>query len=211
MGLRKVVRFSLCGLGLFVALAGCASSPQKPNADAATLERAAYSDPSSPSMTLFTMVNNRTGKGGHTSLMVNASQRVIFDPAGSFKADVVPEFNDVLYGITPAVLQAYRGSHARSTFHVVIQEVALTPEQAAAAYHLVTTNGRVPGAYCANATSALLAQVPGFESIDRTFYPVNLQEQFGALPGVKTERYYENDSEDLHEGIAAGNRTLNQL
>lgn len=207
MQLGNVVRLFLCGL--FLALAGCASSPQKPNADAATLTQAAYRDPGTPSMMLITMVNNRTGKGGHTSLMINASQRVIFDPAGSFKADVVPEYNDVLYGITPAVFEAYRGSHARETFHVVTQEVALTSAQAERAFQLVTSNGRVPGAYCANATSGIMAQIPGFESIDRTFFPVRLQEQFGTLPGVVTERYYENDSEDLQAGIAANNAQLN--
>ncbi|CUH76044.1 hypothetical protein TRM7557_00685 [Tritonibacter multivorans] len=207
MQFGNVVRLFLCGL--LLVLAGCASSPQKPNADAATLAQAAYRDPGAPSMMLITMVNNRTGKGGHTSLMVNASQRVIFDPAGSFKADVVPEYNDVLYGITPAVFKAYRGSHARETFHVVTQEVALTPAQAERAFQLVTSNGRVPGAYCANATSGIMAQIPGFESIDRTFFPVRLQEQFGTLPGVITQRYYENDSEDLQVGIAANNAQLN--
>ena len=104
--------------------------------------------------------------------MINASQRVIFDPAGSFKADVVPEYNDVLYGITPAVFEAYRGSHARETFHVVTQEVTLTAAQAERAFQLATSNGRVPGAYCANATSGIMAQIPGFEAIDRTFFPV---------------------------------------
>ena len=207
MQMGNVVRFLLGGL--FLALAGCATSPQKPNADSATLAQAAYRDPGKPSMMLITMVNNRTGKGGHTSLMINASQRVIFDPAGSFKADVVPEYNDVLYGITPAVFEAYRGSHARQTFHVVTQEVALTPEQAERAFQLATSNGRVPGAYCANATSGLMAQIPGFESIHRTCFPVRLQEQFGTLPGVVTERYYENDSEDLQAGIVANNAQLN--
>ncbi|MEZ5714341.1 MAG: hypothetical protein R3D85_03690 [Paracoccaceae bacterium] len=32
-------------------------------------------------VTLFTMVSNETGSGGHTSLMIDASQRVIFDPS----------------------------------------------------------------------------------------------------------------------------------
>ncbi len=155
------------------------------------------------------MVNNRTGQGGHTSLMINASQRVIFDPAGSFYADVVPERDDVLYGITPGVEKAYRGGHARSTFHVVIQTLEVTPEQAELAYQLAVTNGRVPGVYCAKSTAALLARVPGFEQIDQTFYPVKLSQSFGSMPGVVTEKYYENDSEDLQQGLAQGNAALN--
>ena len=78
------------------------------------------------------------------------------------------------------------------------------------AYQLVTTNGRVPGAFCANSTSSILKQIPGFEQIEVTYYPVKLQEQFAALPGVETDVYYEDDSDDLQKGLAAGNATLNQ-
>ena len=89
---------------------------------------------------------------------------------------------------------AYRGSHARSTHHVVVQTVEVSPEQAQLAYQLVTRNGRVAGAFCSNATSSVLAQIPGFESIETTFYPGKLSEQFAALPGVSTQVYRENDS-----------------
>ena len=195
-------------LALCAALAGCAA-PQRPDADPEAIARVAYRDAGQPSMTLITVVNNRTGQGGHTGLMINASERIIFDPAGSFYADVVPERQDVLYGITPGVFQAYRSAHARSTFHVVTQEIQLTPEQAQIAYQLATSNGRVSGAFCSNATSSLLKQIPGFESIDVTFYPVKLQEQFAQLPGVVTDKYYEDDSDDLKAGLAAGNATLN--
>lgn len=202
------MRGALLVLAALSGLAAC-SAPQQPNADTATLQQVAYRDIEKPSMTLITVVNNNSGQGGHTALMVNASERVIFDPAGSFHADVVPEYNDVLYGISPAVFQAYRSAHARSAFHVATQEIELTPEQAAVAYQLVTTNGRVPGAFCANATSGILKQIPGFEGVKQTFYPVKLQEQFATFPGVTTDKYYENDSDDLQKGIAAGNAALN--
>lgn len=201
-----VVRAAL--LASCVALAGCAEQ-KKPNADAAALAAASYRHDGPPALTLFTMVNNRTGSGGHTSLMVNGSERVIFDPAGSFYADVVPERNDVLYGITPGVVLAYRGAHARSTHHVVMQRIEVTPAQAERALQLVVSNGRVPGAYCANSTSAILRQIPGFESLNVTFYPVKLSDQFGDLPGVSTEKYYEDDDEDLQKALAEGNVVLN--
>ncbi|WP_264211008.1 hypothetical protein [Leisingera thetidis] len=201
------MRNLLCLGAVLLALAGCAA-PQQPNADAGTLARVAYRQPGPAALTLYTMINNRTGRGGHASLMINASERVIFDPAGSFYASVVPERNDVLYGITPAVEKAYRGAHARSTYHVVVQRVEVTPEQAQKAYRLAVTNGRVPGAYCAQATIGILQQIPGFESLDRTFYPEKLAEQFGRLPGVVTERYYENDSADLQAGLAKSDADL---
>ncbi|MEX0301803.1 MAG: hypothetical protein AB3N24_05220 [Leisingera sp.] len=201
------MRSLLCLGAMMLALAGC-SAPQQPNADAETLERVAYRHPGPPALTLYTMINNRTGKGGHTSLMINASERVIFDPAGSFYASVVPERDDVIHGITPAVEKAYRGAHARSTYHVVIQRIEVTPEQAQKAYQLAVSNGRVPGAFCAQATIGILQQVPGFESLDRTFYPEKLSAQFGQLPGVATERYYENDSADLQDGLVRSDAAL---
>lgn len=198
----------LCLGVALVVLAGCAA-PQQPNADRATLQRVAYSDLGAPALTLITVINNRTGKGGHAALMVSGSERVIFDPAGSFHADIVPEYNDVLYGIRPAVFQAYRSAHARTSYHVKTQRLNVTPEQAEIALQLVKNNGRVPGAYCANATSNILQDIPGFESIDVTFYPTKLSAQFDTLGDVKSELYYEGDDEDLKKGIATSNAVLN--
>lgn len=210
--MSKLVPFrrSLTGVVLAAGLilSACANQPQ-PNADAETLRAVSYRDPGPAKLTLYTMVNNRTGQGGHTSLMINASERVIFDPAGSFYADVVPERNDVLYGITPGVERAYRSSHARSTHHVLVQEIEVTPAQAQVAYDLAVSNGRVPGAYCAHSTSAILRQVPGFEDIKQTFYPVKLSDQIEEIPGVVSNRYYEDDSADLKEGLAKNNAALN--
>lgn len=204
-----MMRRLLSVVALLLVVAGCAAK-QQPNADPATLAAVSYRHPGPATLTLYTMVNNRTGKGGHTSLMINASERVVFDPAGSFYAKIVPERNDVLYGFTPRVETAYRSSHARSTHHVVIQTVEVTPEQAQIAYQLALQAGPVPGAYCTNATSGLLQQVPGFENIKSTFYPTKLQQQFAAIPGVKTEKYFENDSADLQEALAKNDAALSE-
>ncbi len=143
--------------------------------------------------------------------MINARERIIFDPAGSFQADIVPSRDDILYGITPAVERAYRSSHARETHYARIQTIQVTPQQAEIAYQLAKQTGPVPGAYCANSTARILQQVPGFEKIDVTFFPVKLSDQFGQLPGVVTEEYRENDDADLKRGLAANNARLNQL
>lgn len=193
---------------LAAVAAGCAS--QAPFADDATVAAAAYRHPGPAALTLYTMVNNRSGEGGHSALMINGSQRVIFDPAGSFYADVVPERNDVLFGITPGIERAYRSAHARSTFHVVSQTIEVTPEQAETALRLALSNGAVPGAFCTNATSGLLQQVPGFEDISTTFFPVKLMAQLENRPGVRTEKYFEDDDADLQAGLAAGNAKLNE-
>lgn len=193
---------------MLLAVAGCTS--KQPFADDATIAAVSYRDPGPASLTLYTMINNRTGKGGHTSLIINASERIIFDPAGSFKADIVPERNDVLFGITPPVERAYRGAHARSTFHVLVQHIDVTPEQAEVAYRLALNNGPVAGTFCTSATSQLLRQVPGFEGIQSTLYPVKLADQFGAIAGVESQRYYEKDNADLQIGLQKSNAALNE-
>ncbi|MEM6657635.1 MAG: hypothetical protein AAF625_06060, partial [Pseudomonadota bacterium] len=106
---------------------------------------------------------------------------------------------------------AYRSSHARETHYARIQTIEVTPQQAEIAYQLAKQTGPVAGAFCANSTATILKQVPGFEEIDVTFFPVKLSEQFGALPGVITEEYRENDDADLQKGLAENNARLNQL
>ncbi|NUH65736.1 hypothetical protein HTT03_10625 [Sulfitobacter sp. S0837] len=192
----------LTAVALVAVLAGC-SVDQSPDSSPEAVAAAAYRAPEPPSLTLMTMVNNRTGSGGHTALMVSGSQRVIFDPAGSFRDSRLPERGDVLYGVTPGWLQAYKSAHARSTFHVVSQEIPVSAAVAERALQLVTSNGAVPGAFCANATSGILQQLPGFGHMKSTFYPVKLQEQFQTLPGVTTAKYYEDDKGDVIDALRA--------
>ena len=186
-----------------VAALGACAAPSGTDSPIETVQAAAFRADDAPSLTLFTMVNNRTGSGGHTALMVSGSQRVIFDPAGSFRDERVVERGDVLYGITPGWLQAYKSAHARETFHVVSQTITVSPETAEKALRLVQANGPVAGAFCAQSTTAILAQLDGFESIQRTFFPVNVMEQFATLPGVTTTKLFENDAGDVIDAVRA--------
>lgn len=195
------VKRIFAGLIAAAVLAGCTNDTgvdSTPDAVSQAVYRA-----QGTSLTLFTVINNRTGSGAHTALMVNGSQQVIFDPAGSFRDPRVVERGDVLYAMSPAWVRAYKSAHARSTYHVLSQEISVSLEQAGRALQLVRSNGAVAGAYCANATSGILQQIGGFESIQRGFYPVKLAEQFAKVPGVISTRYYENDSGDVVDGIVA--------
>lgn len=195
----------LIGCLLAAALiAGC-SVDNSPDSPPERVAASAFRSSEPPSLTLFTMVNNRTGSGGHSALMVNGSERVIFDPAGSFRDPRLAERGDVLYGITPGWLQAYKSAHARAAFHVVSQEIPVTAAQAERALRLVRANGPVGGAFCAQATTGILAQIGGFEDISRTFFPVNLMEQIETLPNVTTTKLYENDSGDVIDAVRAAN------
>jgi hypothetical protein len=151
---------------------------------------------------LMTMINNNNGSGAHTSLLINGSQRVIFDPAGSFRNEKVPQRDDVLYGVSPVVLAAYKGAHARSAFHVVLQTVEVPPEVANRAIQLAVARGHVAQAQCAASTIAILQQLPGFSQVSNTLFPKRLMENFATIPGVQTEKYYEDDEGTIVDGIA---------
>lgn len=191
----------LCAMMACAVLAACAEKGKE--SPAAEIEAAIYPHTGDTKLTIFTMVNNRSGAGAHSALLVEASQAVLFDPAGSFDHPDVPERGDVLYGMSPQWVQFYQSAHARETFHVVRQEIPVTAAQAQRAMQLVMSNGPVPSAYCASATTGILQQVQGFEGIKRGFYPLKLMEQLEVYPGVKTTRYFENDSGDVVDGVAS--------
>ncbi|WP_300036577.1 hypothetical protein [uncultured Roseobacter sp.] len=191
----------LAALMLVLLVAACAG-PRPDEASAERIAASVYVPPGPPKITVFTMVNNRTGSGGHTALMVSGSQQVIFDPAGSFQHPDIARRGDVMYGVTPGWVQAYKSAHARSTYHVVSQEFTVTPQQAETALALVRSRGAVPGSFCTNATSDIMRKIPGFEDVDHTWFPVRLMEQLETRPGVVTDRYYENDAGDVRDGIA---------
>ncbi|SMX26342.1 hypothetical protein TRP8649_00416 [Pelagimonas phthalicica] len=193
MKLRSLALVVSAGL----ALAGCAVNTAGPDSSPEEAAAAAYQHNGPTALTLYTMVNNRTGAGAHTSLMINApSQRVVFDPAGSVRLRAVPEVNDVLYGITPRVKRFYEGAHARKTYHVRIQRIEVPPEVAERALRMAQQEGPVASARCAASTSHILSQLPGFENISGTWYPLKLSEQFSKLPGVEQSVLRENDDDD---------------
>jgi len=185
-------RFIAACLGL-VMLAGCAA--ESVWAPDEMIERLRYRHDGPPRITLFTMINNNSGSGAHTSLMINASQRVIFDPAGSFKHETVPERNDVIFGVTPGLADGYTRYHARESYRVRVQELDVSPQMAEQIMRAVISNGPVPSAQCALSTSTILAQFfPG--QIERGWFPKRLSEQFEQIPGVRTRELREYDSDD---------------
>lgn len=199
---------AFAGLAL-LALVGCgAGADMRPDASPEVISSASYRHPGPTALTLYTMINNRSGAGAHTSLMINGSQRVIFDPAGTVRLSAVPERGDVLYGITPGVADFYARAHARETYHVVIQTVEVPPEVAERALRLAVANGPVASAQCALSTAAILRQLPGFESVGSTWFPKRLMDDFADIPGVQTSKIFENDSDDKSVAIAQYQQAL---
>jgi len=175
---------------LTISLSACAKSVWAPDE---VIAKSTYSSSDPATLTLVTIINNNSGEGGHSGLVINASQRVVFDPAGNFKSDLAPERNDLVYGMSPRVLRAYYGFHARKAWHVVTQEIEVTPEIAELAFKIARNNGAAGSGFCASSVTSILRQIPGFKHIPHSLSPKRTMRVFAELEGVKTEKIYEYD------------------
>ena len=183
-------------LAALLALGACGAAEEigtPPDA----VQRAAYVHDAPPSLTLVTVVSARDGGGAHTALVVNGSQRVVFDPAGTFNyTRAMPERGDVLYGLSPEYYRAFVDYHTRRTHDTIEQTVPVSPETAEAALRLVQSHGPVPKARCTLATTEVLRALPGFEGVPQTYRPLRASEAFAAMPGVRTRVYQDDDPAD---------------
>ncbi len=193
--MRAILAF--LALAMLAACGGPAEPVWAPDVD---VQRYRYAHDGPPSLTLYTVISTENGSGGHTSLMVNGSERVLFDPAGSFKMPSAPERNDVIFGVTPRVEAVYIDYHARETFDVIRQEIIVPPEVAEMALGEVKSYGAVPKAQCSLAVSRILSDLPGFESFSVGYFPKRTMKSFseqGAGPG----RTISDDDADNNHGV----------
>lgn len=179
-------------LAAMALVAGC--GVRNPDfAPPAEMAQYAFQNNGPTTLTLYTVVNRNSGAGAHTALQVNASERVIFDPAGSFAAETVPRSGDVLYGANPGVEKAFASAHARKSHLVRKVTIPVSPAVAEMALQRVKSNGAVGAAHCAQSTSSILKSLPGFEDVDITYYPKQLESQLVSRPGASTEQIVEDD------------------
>lgn len=176
-------------IALMLLLGACAEHHW---ADDAAVNAVRYREPGPAEVTLFTAVRTRGGEGAHSGLMVNANERLLFDPAGNFAHPAVPERGDVLYGITPRVEEMYIDFHARPTYYIKAQTVEVSPEVAQMIADRAVAHGASWKALCSTSVSQVLDGVPGFEGVDSVF-PGRLADDFARLPGVVTTYYYDDD------------------
>lgn len=184
----------LIALALLVALGACGA--ERKWAPDEAVEQARYVHDGPSSITLFTVLKNSSGSGAHAALMINGSQRVMFDPAGTWYHPNLPERNDVHFGITERAVDFYIDYHARETYRVVRQDIEVSPEVAEAALRAAMAYGAVPKANCTIAVTNILQDLPGFESIGTTYFPKAAMEDFGRLAGVTAETIYDDDPEE---------------
>lgn len=182
-----------------LALAACGAAEPK-WADDAAVAQARFVAARPTSITLYTVLSNANDSGAHAGLLINASEQVMFDPAGTWYHPRLPERNDVHFGITPRMVDFYIDYHARETYRVVEQTITVSPEVAELVLQRAKAYGAVPKAQCANSITAILQDVPGFGSLPKTWFPRKLQLAFGKLPGVR-ERLITDDDADANHGV----------
>lgn len=160
---------------------------------------ARFASDDAPSITLFTVIGIPRGEGGHSALMINGSQRVIYDPAGTWNHPRIPERRDVLYGITDNFRNFYIDYHARSTYWVAEESVPVSREVADLAIARAEANGSAAKSFCAVETGTVLRGVPGFEAAPTGFSPIKLRNWFQTLPGVVSKRHQDGDPANNHD------------
>ncbi|WP_298294017.1 hypothetical protein [uncultured Litoreibacter sp.] len=189
-----MLRRVFLSLAMLVSLAACGAEPIW--SEQHEIDRVAFRAPGPAKLTLITVINNRSGSGAHTGLLINGSQRVMWDPAGTWWNPNAPERNDLHYGLTDRMVGVYIDYHTRETFHTVVQEITVSPEVAQKALMLAANYGAVPKAQCSLSTSKILSQLPGFESIPVGYFPTKTMDAFSKLPGVTTRKVYDDDPDD---------------
>ena len=157
-------------------------------------------------ITLYTVVSRSSGSGAHSGLLINASERIIFDPAGTFTLPLTPERNDVHFGMTPRAVAVYIDYHARETFDVIEQRLPVTSAQAAMIAQNAKAYGAVPKAQCTLAINRILKDVPGFETIKVGYFPKALSNWFAVQPGTRTRVITDNDADKNHNVLFEASR-----
>ncbi|MSU88559.1 hypothetical protein GE300_02860 [Rhodobacteraceae bacterium 2CG4] len=188
MGLGRLIAPVL----MLMALAGCAVEVGAP---AEEIARARFVPADAPYVAVVSMVAYRDGRAAHTALFINASERVIYDPAGTFQHPAMPERGDINYGATDRMIDYYERYHARKSHFVHVQKIPVSREVAEATLRRAQAQGPSPKSFCTVDTIAVLNGVDGLPSFRSSFFPEQLRTQVARLPNVIDRYVYEDDTE----------------
>jgi hypothetical protein len=186
----------LAALATVAMLSACGAESVYAPEEAVQAARFVSDEP--PSITLYTVINVRSGAGAHTGLLINGSERVMFDPAGTWQHPRLPERNDVHFGMSDRMVLFYIDYHARETFYVIEQKLPVSAATAELVMARAKAYGAVPKAMCTQSTSSILRGVPGFEGLPQTYYPKQFSDAFAKLPGVQTRKITDDDADNNH-------------
>ncbi|MCV6591493.1 MAG: hypothetical protein OIF48_00965 [Silicimonas sp.] len=194
------MRSGLC-VAAFAGLAACGGPAEPVWAPDAAVEAARHQTGAPPEIRLYTVVGKGGGWGAHSGLLINGRERILFDPAGTFKLPSAPERNDVHYGMSDRAVAVYIDYHADETYDVIEQRLPVSAAQAAALAQRVKAYGAVPKAQCSLSIGRILRDVPGFETIPVGYFPKRLSAAFGARPGAVTRRITDAEADKSHNVV----------
>lgn len=203
------MRFIYAAALLPVLLAACGGPAEPVWAPEAAVQQAIHRHDGPPRITLFTMTSTKNGSGMHMGMMINGSQRVIFDPAGTFRLPFAPERNDVHYGIDERALSVYLDYYARETIDVNVQEIDVTPAQAERALAAAQAYGAVPKAQCTLAITRILKEA-GIGPMPVTYFPKSAMNAASRLPGVRYRKLSDTDADNNHGVLIEATRAHQQ-
>jgi hypothetical protein len=184
------VRAALLALLAAVALAGC--EVYEP-ASFAEIERARYQSPEPASVTLMSMVNTASGRSAHAGLLINGSEQVLYDPAGTFTHPDLPRRGDIHYGMTPRFVDYYERYHARFDYFVEAQTVPVSRATADQIIANAQAQGQSMKMMCALEVADVLRPTPQFQNVTKSLSPEALRRDFDQMPGVEDSYVYETD------------------
>ena len=180
----------LLALMAAASLAGCeVYRPASPD----DIAGARYVSPEPPSVTLISMVNKSSGRSAHVGLLINGSEQVLYDPAGTFTHPELPRRGDVHYGMTPRYVDYYERYHARFDYFVEAQKLPVSRAEAEQILADAKAHGQSMKMTCAIDIADVLKPVPQFQDVPVSFFPEALRENFAARPGVQTRYVTESD------------------
>ncbi len=191
MGQSMQVMRGMMLLGVLWALAACTDAT---SARSEVIAASHYVSGEPPSLTVVNMRNVGSDASEHTGLLINGSEQVLFDAAGNYRHPRSPRAGDVHYGVTPTIFQSYKSFHARSDYYLTIQTLPLTLEQADALIARAKQQGPTRQMFCADGTSDVLQDIPGFSDMKRTMFPSVIERYFDNYPGVTKTTFYESDT-----------------
>ncbi len=195
-------------VSLAAGVAGC-GRPSYRRATAEEVSRSFYSHDGPIELSLLSAVATLGNSSEHSALLINGSQRVIYDPAGTYDPAkepswyVHPRKYDIHYGVNDLALRQYIVSHARIGYFVEQLSRRITLEQADRAIELCEERGETNFSLCAVSCSWVLQRLDGFETVKTSLFPQKIREDFMNLSDVSRTRYYQQDSE---KNIASGVR-----
>ena len=114
-----------------------------------------------------------------SGLLINGSQQVLYDPAGTFTHPDLPRRGDIHYGMTPRYVDYYERYHARFDYFVEAQKVPVSrAPRPTSSSPTPRRRARRMKMICALDVADVLRPVPPFQDVRKSFFPEALREDF---------------------------------